>query len=79
MSSSHANKLLLAMALAALVVTAARGARTGPRGHGGGAEAGAARISALELDDASRSVPSCCTQDRSKGGSSCCPPQALTP
>ena len=67
-------RLLLVMAFA---VTAALGARTGPRGgaapgHGGGSGAGAARIPTL--DDASRPGPSCCTNNRNTGGSSsCCP------
>ena len=67
-------RLLLVMAFA---VTAALGARTGPRGgaapgHGGGSGAGAARMSTL--DNASRPGPSCCTNNRNTGGSSsCCP------
>ncbi|CAL4926985.1 unnamed protein product [Urochloa decumbens] len=82
------SKLLLqAVALVALVVTAAHGARTGPwdgaPGHGGGAGAGGAamrRMSALDVVEASQAGPSCCTHDPNQGGSSCCPhPQTLNP
>ncbi|OEL14785.1 hypothetical protein BAE44_0024194 [Dichanthelium oligosanthes] len=83
-STTCTCRLLLAMALVALAVTAAHGARTWtrggpPPGHGGGTGAGSARRSALDdASAASRPVPSCCTHDRSRRGSSCCP-QTLTP
>ncbi|CAL4944035.1 unnamed protein product [Urochloa decumbens] len=85
-SLTRTSELMLAVVLMALVVTAAHGARTGPwdgaPGQGGGAGAGGAamRRSALDVVEASKAGPSCCTHDPSKRGSSCCPrPQTLTP
>nr|CAB3498438.1 unnamed protein product [Digitaria exilis] len=81
-SSTCTRKLLLAMAFVALLITAAHGARTEPRGgapgSGGGAGVGAPRRSALDVDDSSLGVPSCCTHDPNTGGKSCCP-QTPTP
>ncbi|CAN6309607.1 unnamed protein product [Urochloa humidicola] len=79
-SLMRTSKLLLAVALVALVVTAAHGARTGPwdgaPGHGGGAPI---RRSALD-EASSKAGASCCTHDHSNVGSACCPhPQTLTP